>query len=290
MPKIRTLVRSAILAVPTVFVRSYERAVASMRPALKGVVCGHIVDDIFTRTEIVHHNNIDLRLSCPNSTTVFRARTFSQKEPETLEWVDGFMPDSVFWDIGANVGLYSIYAGLRHSGLRVFCFEPSVLNVELLARNIVLNGVKSQLCIVPTPLSDKSGPSVFRLGKQDRGGALSAFGVDFGYDGRPIIADLDFELLGFAADDLLGYGVPPPNYIKLDVDGIEHLILRGAGKILANRTVRSVLVEVNDDFAEQRDQVAMILTASGFRLRQHSHGKMFDNSVFGNTFNNIWVR
>jgi FkbM family methyltransferase len=50
---------------------------------------------------------------------------------------------SVLWDIGANVGLYSCYA-VKARDCRVFAFEPSVFNLELLARNIFLNGIADQ--------------------------------------------------------------------------------------------------------------------------------------------------
>ena len=45
---------------------------------------------------------------CPGRIPLFRAETFKTKEPETIEWIDSFKKNSVFWDIGANVGIYSL--------------------------------------------------------------------------------------------------------------------------------------------------------------------------------------
>jgi len=75
-------------------------------------------------------------------------KVFATKEPETLEWIDRIPEKSVLWDIGANVGLYSCYAA-KARGCRVFAFEPSVFNLEILARNIFLNQLTDQITIVP---------------------------------------------------------------------------------------------------------------------------------------------
>ena len=65
------------------------------------------------------------------------------KEPETLEWIDQFKGDKiVFWDIGANVGLYSIYAALKHKDIQIISFEPSVNNLRVLSRNIYKQFIK----------------------------------------------------------------------------------------------------------------------------------------------------
>lgn len=79
-----------------------------------------------------------MRFYVPNAQCRYRVSSFSTKEPDTLEWMDTIPPGSVIWDIGANVGLYSVYAA-KSRGARVFAFEPSVFNLELLARNIFLN-------------------------------------------------------------------------------------------------------------------------------------------------------
>ena len=75
-----------------------------------------------------------LSLLCPNKITEFRARTFHEKEPETLEWIDSIGKEETLWDIGANVGLYSMYAAQK--GLKVLAFEPSPANYHLLNSNI----------------------------------------------------------------------------------------------------------------------------------------------------------
>ena len=99
-----------------------------------------ISGEVMERTMSVRHQGMDLAFVIPNDISRFRVNTFSTKEPETLEWIDEVPKGSVLWDIGANIGLYTCYAA-KGRECRVFAFEPSVFNLELLARNIFLNGL-----------------------------------------------------------------------------------------------------------------------------------------------------
>ncbi|MBW1804027.1 MAG: hypothetical protein JRJ85_25250, partial [Deltaproteobacteria bacterium] len=55
----------------------------------------------------------DIDFFCPGRTPLMRAECFHTKEHENLDWIDTFSEDSVFWDVGANVGVFSLYAALR---------------------------------------------------------------------------------------------------------------------------------------------------------------------------------
>ena len=57
-----------------------------------------------------------------------------------------------------------------------------------------------------------------------------------------------------------------PNYIKIDVDGIEHLILNGGIKTLKNTNLQSILVEVNEDFQNQKKEIIKIMDDCKFIL------------------------
>ena len=87
-------------------------------------------------------------------------------------------PGDVLWDIGANVGLYSIYAAKKH-GIKVFSFEPSIFNLELLGRNCAVNSVSSLITILPFALSDSTKLSCMRHTTLSWGGALSTFGTEW---------------------------------------------------------------------------------------------------------------
>ena len=103
----------------------------------------------------IHLRNDSILLYEVNSLTRYRNDTFFSKEPETLEWIDKFPKESIFWDVGANIGLYSIYAS-KTKNSRVTAIEPSVFNLELLAKNIYLNSLNNRINILPFGLSQRS--------------------------------------------------------------------------------------------------------------------------------------
>ena len=74
------------------------------------------------RCEIVH-KGVRMVFATPNQMTKWRADSIYEKEPCTLEWIDSFAADDVLFDIGANVGMYTIWAAATR-GCRVFAFEP----------------------------------------------------------------------------------------------------------------------------------------------------------------------
>lgn len=241
------------------------------------------------RTKTICHGNTSLVLSVPNSINRFRTASFSTKEPETLEWIDSIPQDSVLWDIGANVGLYSCYAA-KSRNCQVFAFEPSVFNLELLARNIFLNDLVSQIVIIPVPLSDSKKISTLNMTGMDWGGALSTFGETYGDDGKEMIKLFEFSSIGISLDEASTLlNIPQPEYIKMDVDGLEHMILSGGETVL--KKILGLSIEVNEDFAAQVDGVSKMCINAGLVFTGKQHSPMFDDNVrFGRTFNQIWQR
>ena len=228
--------------------------------------------------------------SIANPLLRLRAETFLTKEPETLEWIDRMNDDSVLWDIGANVGIYSIYAAVSKRA-NVIAFEPSIFNLEFLARNINLNEVADRVSIVPLPLSNKTQLNEMRITSLDWGGALSTFGETYDGNGDAINQIFGYTTAGMTADSAKEFfSLPQPDFIKLDVDGIEALVLAGGEKVLSKAW--SVLVEVNDDFDSQAKTCEALLKKHGFMLKEkrQSDFEIRTNRSTHMTFNQIWDR
>ena len=231
---------------------------------------------------IATHNGVHMVFGVPNALCRYRASSFATKEPQTLDWIDALPSGAILWDVGANVGLYSVYAAMKRDA-QVYAFEPSVFNLEQLARNIHLNKLQRQITIVPVALSARTGASLFKMTSTAWGGALSTFDRDFGYDGEALKEVFEYTTCGISMGDAISYlGIPPPQFIKMDVDGIEHLILEGGKAVL--QQVEGVLVEINDDFTEQARQASQCLSEAGLTL----HRKC-DLGV-GNQYNQWWIR
>ena len=174
-------------------------------------VLRNLLDSAMGKYIQVSHEGISLKIVTPNSLCEWRAKTFSSKEPETLEWINSFEEKSVVWDIGANIGLYSMYAAKKRNCL-VWSYEPSVFNLELLARNIFINGLQSQICIVPFALNEQMGSSSMKMTTTEWGGALSTFGENLGWDGKEVNEIFEFKTIGLSMDEAKGLlKIPQPD-------------------------------------------------------------------------------
>jgi FkbM family methyltransferase len=268
-------IKSAVIW-PVCVLAAYDALVSRLKPSLDGIVRGRAVSSFFATERKAVYNGITLTFLCPSQVAAYRARSFASKEPETLEWLDGL--SGVFWDIGANVGLYSIYFAKRHN-VRAFAFEPSVFNLELLARNIHKND--ADVAIMPFALFSATKVDMLKMSTTEHAGALSSFGVDYGWEGTKLAVDFEYSTLGMSVDDVVALGIPAPDHLKIDVDGVEHKVLAGAKDTL--RSVSSVLVELNEGFAEQAVTARRLLSEAGLALTR-------DAREGGGTHNEIWRR
>ena len=238
--------------------------------------------------------NRSISFFTPNKITEWRVNTFFQKEPETLEWIDNFDKKNkiIFWDIGGNIGLYSIYAALRYSNIDIFTFEPSTSNLRVLSRNISLNQLDDKITICQFPLTDKNNS--FLLMKENNfaeGGSMNSFGENYDYNGNIFTSNHHYKIYGTSINYLLDNNILKiPNYIKIDVDGIEHLILKGGNKYLNNPLIKGISIELNENFSEQFDEVNKILNDNKFILKYKKRAEDCYGDKFDKIFNYIFVK
>lgn len=194
-----------------------------------------------------------------------RARSCA-KEPGTVAWIEEHVrPGTVFLDVGANVGAYALVAA-KHAGskARIFAFEPSYPTFHQLCQNVLRNGCQDCITPVYTPLSRHSGPGPFHFHSLDPGSSLHGFGEAIDYRGQAFAPAASLGTLGLSLDDLVRHAaLPAPNVIKLDVDGLEEDILVGARRVLSQPTLRTVLVELNEERDKSCAQAVDLLRAAG---------------------------
>lgn len=206
---------------------------------------------------------------------VWRAESFHEEEPETVAWLDALKSDDVLWDIGANVGMYAIYAA-RFAGCSVFAFEPEAQNHALLIENIALNRVGRNCIPVNLPLSDRAGFGHLDVRYVTKGGAYNHFAdgrsgehayapetVETEAEAGPVARQLLYgsSIDAIAGDDNFAF----PTHLKIDVDGLEAAIIDGAAETLRDPRLKSVLIEINQ--ASERDMaIPAILNEAGFAL------------------------
>jgi len=242
--------------------------------------------------------NQKINFFIPNQLVEWRVDTFHTKEPETLEWIDTFdkSGDFIFWDIGANIGLYSIYNSLKHKKSQTISFEPSTSNLRVLSRNISINNLFDRIKIFTAPLT-KGGNKflIMKEGEFQEGGALNSFGENFDFEGKKFSSKMNYQIYGTNINYLIDNKILDiPDYIKIDVDGIEHLILEGGNKYLSNKKIKSLSIEINENFTEQHEKVIEIMKKNDFKILHKKHSEdLFKNDPYNKfirIFNYIFIR
>lgn len=232
----------------------------------------------------------------PNRLVEWRVDTFFTKEPETLEWIDGFekKDNLIFWDIGANIGLYSIYNVIKNKNSVSISFEPSSSNLRVLTRNVSINKLENNIKVFPLPLTNKDNQ--FQIMNESdfiEGGSLNSFGEKFNFEGKIFENRMNYQILGTSINYLIENNtLEIPDYIKIDVDGIEHFILEGASKYLENKKIKSLSIEINENFKEQYIKVMEIMKKSNFKILHKKHNKDLipAESKYSKIFNYIFIR
>ncbi len=188
-------------------------------------------------TKLIFDANEELHL--------LRANLLETKEPETLAWIDSFDNGDTLFDIGANVGVFSLYAAL-HRNCDVFAFEPESKNYACLNQNIYLNNASEQIKALNLGLHDRTCIEYLRLNNLESGSALHSLGEAIDWRKEAYISKFNQAVLAFSLDEFIEtFATKIPNHIKLDVDGNELKIIHGAQKTLSNSTLKSILVELN---------------------------------------------
>lgn len=248
--------------------------------------------------EKIKINSNNIFFFCPNDLVSWRVKTFFSKEPETLEWIDNFEYNKneklVFWDIGANIGLYSIYAATKWKNINIHSFEPSTSNLRILSRNVSINELHNKVCINQIALND-GNQNKFQLMNETaflEGSALHSFGSKLNFEGKKIYAKNRYKIIGLSMNDYIKFlNKQTPNYIKIDVDGIEHLILNGGKNILQSDTLKEVCIELNENYKEQTKLSMKIMTENNFELSKKERSKYIEVSKeFNKSFNYFFIK
>ncbi|MEE2753813.1 MAG: FkbM family methyltransferase [Candidatus Latescibacterota bacterium] len=178
---------------------------------------------------------------------MWRVGHYDHKEPDTLDWIDNhFQQGDTVFDVGANIGQYSLYAAKRLGmDLRILAFEPEALNFAKLNRNIVLNGMIDIVVPYPIAISNRTAVDTFYSKTFAVGASLHALGRQI-TQGEVAFAPQNKQgIVSSSLDDLTTtFGLPMPNHIKVDVDGIEDLIVEGATGLFERPELQTFLIEV----------------------------------------------
>lgn len=185
-----------------------------------------------------------------------------EKEPFTVEWIErSIEPGDVFYDIGANVGAYSLIAAkATGNGARIFAFEPLASSFHDLSRNVLLNDCAESVVCLPLALWSDDGPLFFTPSLAVAGAAQHRISSLSASEEPGTVT-----ILGVRLDDLVErFGLPVPTHAKIDTDGCELDVLLGAERTLARPEWRSILVELDRGETDRSREIKQLLGSSGF--------------------------
>ena len=200
-----------------------------------------------------------------SSTYVLRPGRY---ETDMLDYIDSLPDGACFWDIGANVGLYSMYAALQ-DGVRVLAFEPSAASFAALNRHIEINGMQERVSALAIAFAARTTLATLNMAHSREGSSFNQFDADTDQFERPLNVTFRQGVTGYSVDDFMETFQPSaPTHVKIDVDGLEADILRGGQATFAATSVQSMIVEVEEARPLQdKEEILALMSGLGFAPR-----------------------
>ena len=218
-----------------------------------------IIEDPVTKKKI--------KYSIYNHVTLWRAQTLFSKEPITIKWIREFKKNSIFFDVGANVGMYTIFAASVNN-THVYSFEPESNNFQVLTENIFNNDLVDFITPYPIGISDKNKLTNLFISKFEKGGSHHMVDESLDHNLREKNKGFHQGIFTTTLNDLINkWDLPKPNYLKIDVDGIENKIIAKSEDLLSSTDLQSILIEINPN-RDSDKEIILKLQKFGFNYDQ----------------------
>lgn len=219
--------------------------------ALASEMASYAFDSVYFAINNSHHlslNGATVEFSAPTRDVARQhKRRFNSEQRVLSDLLSQLRSDDVFYDIGANTGLYTLFAALACQDGTVVAFEPYGPNADLLERDIERNQV-TNVAVERTALSNKNGTVEFSQPPTKT--------VGYGSASISAKGEVTTQVSTATGDELVANGsLPAPNIIKVDVEGAEPLVIDGMETVLSSPACRTVYCEVHQDDVAHRPSV-----------------------------------
>lgn len=205
---------------------------------------------------LVYINFLGTRFLAQSARVKHRTIERFQIEIELREFLERYVQNSVFWDVGACVGNFSIYAAQNNNS--VYSFEPDGLTFSTLVFNT--GNTRLKIVALPIALGKINSFETLNMKVFEVANAYNTVGRNITFDGATFEPGAKLACLQFRGDYLVNsMGLPFPNFIKIDVDGNELQVLEGLGLILKHHSLRGIAIELIKDNPESHLAENLIL-------------------------------
>ena len=197
-------------------------------------------------------------------------KNWEKREPEVLDWIDGFEKGCIFFDVGASFGTETLYAALKNGGpKKIVSFDLDLESSFNLAYNISLNNI-SNVEQYFLALSDGFNFNSYKCVTQY-----------YYIEGRKQYDNVTYKTMAISMDKFINMAHIFPDYIKIDVDGAEESIISGMTETVQNEKLRSVVIEVSD---KSEPAISNFFHKAGFRIEFErafkTEGASYKNIIF----------
>jgi FkbM family methyltransferase len=245
--------------------RAAARRILSLLKLLPTEQRADLVDLLLGKPATVDTPNGQIRFLNHSGVNYWRARTIMTKEPDSMRWIDAIPPGSVFWDIGANVGVLTLYAAMR-GDLDVWAFEPAAVNFYNLVANCELNGLEKRVRCLQLGFSDTLEIANLHVSQLMSGHSFTFKESAKIKPRKKIYPSLQPVQLCTIDDFIARYDAPCPNYIKIDVPGLTHEIFAGAKHTLSQPDLKEIQVEAREHGGSGK-RLFKVLAPLGFKIK-----------------------
>lgn len=213
-------------------------------------------------------------------------RSFYEKEPDTIDWINNFKPKSLLLDVGANMGVYSLYAA-KEKNCDVVAIEPLSQSFSTLNLNIIKNKLSQKITAYPLCVSDRNELNSFFHTNSVIDINGGAFAKPFNVRNIKMNNFFSQGTYSIKTDIFFDAGIYF-NYIKCDIDGNELKFLYGAKKTLSSSKIKSLLIELNID-SKDYHKIINFIKQRGFKEKKLSKltnvSKKNNQIIYNHIFN-----
>ena len=241
--------------------------------------------------ELVRVRGLEFELSASNERLRCWSQFFDNIEPELLDWIDSFESESVYFDLGASIGHFSIYAAIRRRA-HVICFEPEAQNYATLELNHFFNRARLShpLSVFNVALADSKAITSLVVGHYGAGEHQKSLSGFTRSSGESDATSHRQTVLCYPLDTLRAeFNLPQPRYIKIDVDGSELGVVNGARRTLEHKDCWELFIEL-DENEESVEKLQALIADIGFKLTQKVKVRRGRGGYCEGLFNCVFTR
>jgi FkbM family methyltransferase len=192
--------------------------------------------------------------------------TYFQEEQNIVDWMECAKDSEVILDVGANLGIYSLAALAANPRARVHAFEPTPEIAGRLAETMEKNGLQDLVRVNEMMVGENSDSAYLNFCTSENGK-----NEGMNYITQNPVSDGALEVVGTTLDDYCKKNeLAQLDLVKIDVQGNEPSVLRGAEELLRSRAIKTIFMELNwsDDIGKcPATETVKLLEANGFRFR-----------------------